>query len=105
MSKVIIYNYNCYCMKQIAKYTFKFVGLFDSSHDDVELKTPEQVKKVKITSGGDYEACEQYSMAKIHEMIKYFDEDFKMDGTKKIKVKLVHVDYAAVLEHPEVYDK
>jgi hypothetical protein len=92
-------------MDKIARYTFKFVGLIDSSQDNVELKTPEQLKGVKVTSIGDYDNCEQYTMSKIHEMITYFDDTFKMDGTKEIRVKLVHVDFAAALEHPEIYDK
>ena len=90
-------------MDQVARFTFKFIGLFDSSHKNVEFKVPEQVKGVKVTSIGDYDNCEQYTMAKIHEMIKYFDADFKMSEEKEMRVKLVHVDYAAALEHPEVY--
>ncbi len=86
----------------VARYTFKVIGLFDRSHENVEYIMPEQVKSVKITSVGDYHNCEQYAMMKAAELIKYFDADFKK-AEKDIKLKLIEVDYSGIVENPDAY--
>ena len=86
-------------MLDVTKYTFEIVGLFDDAHD-IPMRMPEELKGVEVsTLNGNIEDAEQTAMSITHSLIEELDPSFKMDGTKKIKVKLKSVDPNWGIEH------